>query len=87
MLGGGDALLVGPDGVAIAIPDGMGGASGGMLGGIGGQAMLTDESMVSLQNVEGQLRATAMRKLTELVEQHPEASLSIMRSWMTTDES
>jgi len=86
MLGGGDALLVGPDGVAIAIPDGMGGASG-MLGGVGGQAMLTDESMVSLQNVEGQLRATAMRKLTELVEQHPEASLSIMRSWMTTDES
>jgi flagellar M-ring protein FliF len=57
-----------------------------MIGG-GGNALLTDESMVSVQNIEGQLRASAMRKLTELVEQHPEASLSIMRSWMTADES
>jgi flagellar M-ring protein FliF len=57
-----------------------------MIGG-GGNALLTDESMISVQNIEGQLRASAMRKLTELIEQHPEASLSIMRSWMTADES
>jgi flagellar M-ring protein FliF len=52
-----------------------------------GHAMLADESMVTMQNVEGQLRASAMKKLADLVEQHPEASLSIMRNWMTADET
>jgi len=86
MLGGGDALLVGPDGVAIAIADGTGAGGLGMIG-ANGVPMLADESMVTMQNVEGQLRASAMKKLLELVEQHPEASLSIMRSWMTADEN
>jgi flagellar M-ring protein FliF len=84
---GSDPLLVGADGVALALPDGSGGGGMGMIGGGGGAAMLTDESMVNVQNIEGQVRASAMRKLTELVEQHPEASLSIMRSWMTADET
>jgi flagellar M-ring protein FliF len=83
---GNDPLLVGADGVTLALPDGSGGGGMGMIGG-GGAAMLTDESMVNVQNIEGQVRASAMRKLTELVEQHPEASLSIMRSWMTADET
>ena len=85
MLGGGDALLVGADGVAIALP--MGGGGVGMIAGPGGQAMLADESMVQVQNIEGSLRASAIRKLAELVEKNPEGSLSIMRSWMTADES
>jgi flagellar M-ring protein FliF len=85
---GGDPLLVGADGVTLSLPDAnMGGVAGMIGGGGGGTALLTDESMVSVQNIEGQLRASAMRKLTELVEQHPEASLSIMRSWMTADEN
>lgn len=41
-----------------------------------------DESMVNLANVEGQLRASSIRRLADLVEKHPEESLSIMRSWM-----
>jgi flagellar M-ring protein FliF len=85
MLGGGDALLVGPDGVAITMSDDMPRSTSSLLS-AAGQAMLTDESMVNMQNVEGQIRASAMKKLTELVEQHPEASLSIMRSWMMADE-
>jgi flagellar M-ring protein FliF len=84
---GGDPLLVGADGVTLALADGSSGGGVAMIGGGGGAALLTDESMVSVQNIEGQLRASAMRKLTELVEQHPEASLSIMRSWMTADEN
>jgi len=86
---GADPLLMGADGVTLALADGGGGMS--MLGGggaaMGSHALITDESMVNVQNIEGQLRASAMRKLTELVQQHPEASLSIMRSWMTADES
>jgi flagellar M-ring protein FliF len=84
---GGDPLLVGADGVVLALPDGTGGGRMGVIGAGGSAGMLTDESMVSVQNIEGQVRASAMRKLTELIEQHPEASLSIMRSWMTADES
>jgi flagellar M-ring protein FliF len=84
---GGDPLLVGADGVTLALADGSGGGGVGIIGGGGAVGMLTDESMVSVQNIEGQVRASAMRKLTELIEQHPEASLSIMRSWMTADET
>jgi flagellar M-ring protein FliF len=84
---GSDPLLVGADGVTLSYADGSGGGIGMIGGGGGGNALLADESMVSVQNIEGQLRASAMRKLTELIEQHPEASLSIMRSWMTADES
>ena len=46
------------------------------------QAMLEDESMVNIANVEGQLRASSIRRVADLVEKHPEESLSIMRAWM-----
>ena len=43
---------------------------------------LADESMVGIENIEGQMRASSIRRLSELVEKHPEESLSIMRAWM-----
>jgi flagellar M-ring protein FliF len=43
---------------------------------------LEDESMVRLANIEGQLRASSIRRLGELIDKHPEESLSIVRSWM-----
>jgi flagellar M-ring protein FliF len=49
--------------------------------------MLSDESMVQMNNVEGQLRASSIRKLAEMVEKHPEESLSIMRGWMTAEQN
>ena len=47
--------------------------------------MLTDETMVSLANVEGQLKTSSLRQLSEMVERHPEESLSIMRGWLAQD--
>lgn len=41
-----------------------------------------ESGMVQVQNVEGQLRASSIRKLGELVEKHPEESLTIVRAWM-----
>lgn len=41
-----------------------------------------DGTMVQVQNVEGQLRASSIRRLGELVEKHPEESLTIVRAWM-----
>ena len=48
--------------------------------------LIADESMVNVANIEGQLRASSIRKLAELVEKHPEESLTIMRGWMTQEQ-
>ncbi len=55
-------------------------------GASGTTALLADESMVNVANIEGQLRASSIRKLAELVEKHPEESLTIMRGWMTQEQ-
>jgi flagellar M-ring protein FliF len=61
-------LLAGPGGEGNPVP--------------GANALLADESMVNIANIEGQLRASSIRRLGELVEKHPEESLAIVRSWM-----
>ena len=50
-------------------------------------ALLEDESMVNIAQVEGQMRASSLRKITELVEKHPEETLSIVRGWMVQENS
>ena len=50
-------------------------------------ALLEDESMVNIAQVEGQMRASSLRKISELVEKHPEETLSIMRGWMVQENS
>jgi flagellar M-ring protein FliF len=47
--------------------------------------LLEDESMVNIAQIEGQMRASSLRKITELVEKHPEETLSIMRGWMVQE--
>jgi flagellar M-ring protein FliF len=44
-----------------------------------------DDAMVDLANIEGQMRASSLRKLAEMVERHPDETLSIMRSWMNQE--
>jgi flagellar M-ring protein FliF len=46
------------------------------------QAAEEDESMVDMANIEGQIRASSIRRLVELVDKHPEQSLTIIRNWM-----
>ncbi len=53
----------------------------------GGSALMApgggeDESMVAMGNVEGQMRASAVRRITDLVEKHPEETVAIVRRWM-----
>jgi flagellar M-ring protein FliF len=88
LLGGTEMLLTGPDGMPMAVA-GSGGTAGGMggMGQGGSAAMLADESMVHMANIDGQLRASSIRKLAEMVEKYPEASLSIMRGWMTQEQN
>ncbi|HEX4260746.1 MAG TPA: flagellar M-ring protein FliF, partial [Acetobacteraceae bacterium] len=41
-----------------------------------------DERLIEIANVEGQLRASSIRRIADMVEKHPDESLSIVRSWM-----
>ena len=49
---------------------------------LAGGALSDDDRMVDVSNVEGQLRASSIRRIAELVDQHPEESLAIIRGWM-----
>jgi flagellar M-ring protein FliF len=75
-------LLAGPSGGggggAVMGGGGMAGSALALAGGEGAE----DESMVSIGNVEGQMRASALRRLADLVERHPDESLTIVRAWM-----
>ena len=83
-VGGHGGLLAGVGGGGMSSSGALGGAGMPALAGGGGAggAMLTDESMVEMANIEGQIRASSIRKLSDLVEKHPDESLSIMRAWM-----
>ena len=72
--GGGRPALTGPAQIS-------GTASSGAV------AALEDESMVNIANVEGQLRASSIRRIADLVEKHPEESLSIVRGWMQQEQA
>jgi flagellar M-ring protein FliF len=50
-------------------------------------ALIEDESMVNIAQVEGQMRASSLRRIGELVEKHPEETLSIVRGWMVQESN
>ena len=88
LAGGGGALLAG-SGLAA-----LGGPAAGALAAAATQAandeaitaaLLEDESMVNSAQIEGQMRASSLRKITELVDKHPDETLSIVRGWMVQE--
>ncbi|WP_246522095.1 flagellar basal-body MS-ring/collar protein FliF [Neoroseomonas terrae] len=44
-----------------------------------------DHAMISLANVEGQMRASSISRLQELVDRHPDDALGVVRRWMAPD--
>uniref|UniRef100_A0A8J4M6T0 Flagellar M-ring protein n=1 Tax=Acidicaldus sp. TaxID=1872105 RepID=A0A8J4M6T0_9PROT len=82
LTGGGEA---GED--AAAGPVLAGSEDAAALAGPGHVPLLSDERMTTLANIEGQLRASAIRKISELVEKHPEESVAIMRGWMAQERA
>jgi flagellar M-ring protein FliF len=49
--------------------------------------MLEDESMVKIAQIEGQMRASSLRRISELAEKHPDETLAIVRGWMVQENS
>ena len=83
---GGAAMLAGPRGGQAG---GQMMVAGGSQAGFAGGAMDSpdDDTMIDVSNVEGQMRASSIRRVAELVEKHPEESLAIMRGWMQQDSA
>ena len=79
----------------IAVPDGS--AGGGAIGTTPGANALAietgsddlgpmdDEETVTMNQIHGQLRASSLRKVAQLVEQHPDTTLGIIRAWIAAD--
>ncbi|MGH6953699.1 MAG: flagellar basal-body MS-ring/collar protein FliF [Alphaproteobacteria bacterium] len=40
------------------------------------------EQMIDIRSIEGKLRASSVNKIGEIVDRHPDESLTILRSWM-----
>lgn len=71
---------------AIAGPAGAAALEGGAVGALppGEEG---SENLVSLRNIEGQVRFTAIAKLHELVEKNPDQTLAVLRSWMAPEDA
>ena len=46
-----------------------------------------DDDLVSVANIEGQLRASSIRRLSNMVDKEPDATLSIIRSWIMAEQN
>ncbi len=73
-------------------PEALAAAIGGVIPGAGHPALaggvaglLEDDSLVNVAQIEGQMRASSLRKLSDLVEKHPNETLTIMRGWMAQE--
>lgn len=78
--------LAGPAG-AVQLPPGSG-ASGQVMAagedaGEGGRSLTTEiDRMLDVNQIEGRVRASSLKKVGELVQNHPDEAVNIMRSWM-----
>jgi flagellar M-ring protein FliF len=81
------ALLTNQSGVAGALT-GPGGQRMVAAGASGASAMesITD-AMLDIAQVEGRVQASAVRKIGDIIEKHPEEAVSIIRSWMYQDQT
>jgi flagellar M-ring protein FliF len=75
------AVLAGPVAAALASPAVPAIAAGSA------PPLIEDESMVDIAQIEGQMRASSLRRIGDLVQKHPEETLSIVRGWMVQESN
>lgn len=56
-------------------------AAAGMLSG----GDMTADSMIDMNTVEGKVKASSVQKINELVTNHPNETISVIRQWMSTE--
>jgi flagellar M-ring protein FliF len=45
------------------------------------------ERMINLEQVEGRVRASSLKKISEIVDKHPEQAVGILRNWLYQDSA
>jgi flagellar M-ring protein FliF len=82
--GGGQLMVAGPGGAAVAGPDGapvqiqVDPATGQPLALAGPES----DPRLDIARIEGQVKASSVKRVAEFVDKHPEESVSILRSWL-----
>ncbi len=83
---GGMPQLAGPAGAALGSAAAMMGGQPALAGASGAQALPGPrndaEQMIDIAQVEGQVSASSVKKVGEIVSRHPEEAVSIMRQWL-----
>jgi flagellar M-ring protein FliF len=84
--GGGTITLEGADNTAIA-----GGSGGPALAadGMAGPVALpgtTEDTLISVAQVEGQMRASALKALAEMVDSNPDQAVAVVRRWLAPED-
>jgi flagellar M-ring protein FliF len=51
----------------------------------GARPAIEEDENVTMNNIRGQMRASSVRKVVNLVDQHPDTTLGIIRGWISTD--
>lgn len=44
-----------------------------------------DETMIDIQGVEGKVKSSSIRKVEEIIDNYPQETVSVIRSWMTQE--
>ena len=53
---------------------------------VGGAAASELEHSIDVANVTGQVKASSMKKIAEMIDQHPDESVSILRTWLNESD-
>ena len=43
--------------------------------------------MIDLNKVEGRVKASSVRKISEIVDKHPEEAVAIVRNWLAQEQA
>lgn len=85
------ATVIGPDGNPVALPAGAAATAPDGTPLLPGQAAAPGEpdadGMVDLARVEGQMKASALAALAQLIEQNPDASVQVIRRWLAPEDA
>lgn len=73
-----DLLAPRPESPALAAPTGDGSS------GEGGDSA-NEDTMINIAGVDGKVKASSIKKVEEIVENYPEETVSVLRSWMTQE--
>ncbi|MFK7867298.1 MAG: flagellar basal-body MS-ring/collar protein FliF [Alphaproteobacteria bacterium] len=57
------------------------------IGGEGGKDGKDIESLIDIAHVEGQIKASSLRRIGELIDKHPEEAVGILRNWIYSDSN